>query len=225
MYFIFFPRIRIYWMSFSKVLSLMLLSTILYLTQIMKFYFKQIVKCSCSSSQTRSATVFFKVIFAKMLALAFSREARNRHQRQTLFSVFCMCTHSSVRLALRPVCVCVWDHDGGSLACQNTCLHASGHYCLSSQTSLLVCPENTALLPGPLSPWPAPMGPLVWDVVRILQHCWASPLIVTEPFQMPEGKHLLIVTGQICLDCETLTSDWGINAIYLYWCHLHCLCL
>lgn len=34
-----------------------------------------------------------------------------------------------------------------------------------------------------------------------------APLVVREPFQMPEDKHLLIVTGRLCLDCETLMSD------------------
>lgn len=51
----------------------------------------------------------------------------------------------------------------GSMACQNTTtphlLYARGHYCLSSQTSLLVCPKNTVLLPGPLSPLHLPGAP------------------------------------------------------------------
>lgn len=100
--------------------------------------------------------------------LIISKWNENTHDRRQSLSISCVCARSFC-LVLRSVCV--WDHDGGLLACQNTPLHASGHYCLSSQTSLLVCPKNTAPLPGPLSPCPAPRGPLVWDVTSIQPHC------------------------------------------------------
>lgn len=97
------------------------------------------------------------------------------HLKTTQHCPFSPCVSIVLSSLASPVCVrlcgCAQSR-WGSLACENTPLRASGHYCLSGQTSLLVCPENTTPLPGPLSPRAAPMGPLVWDVASIHQHCW-----------------------------------------------------
>lgn len=79
---------------------------------------------------------------------------------------------------------------------------ASGHYCLSSQTSLLVCPGNTGRLPGPLSPRPAPVGP-PWNG-HVHRHAPAKPS------QMPQHKHLLILSVLIAFGLRH--SDNRLNA-------------
>lgn len=73
----------------------------------------------------------------------------------------CKCFCLALRLLFVCVCVRARNHDGGRWLVKTHSSNASGHYCLSGQTSLLVCPENTTPLPRPLSPRAAPMGPLV----------------------------------------------------------------
>lgn len=105
------------------------------------------------------------------------------------------------------VCVCAWVRPAmGVVALWKQPLPpASGHYCLSSQTSLLVCPGNTGRLPGPLSPRPAPVGP-PWNG-HVHRHAPA------EPSQMPQDKHLLIVSVLIAFGPRR--SDNRLNAARL----------
>lgn len=113
----------------------------------------------------------------------------------------------------------------GVMACLNTPLHASGHYCLSSQTSLLVCPKNTALLHGPLSPCRAPRGPLVWDMLASTntagptQNHWALSKSWEANICCLEQLRFVWILLYFTLFCSFCIQSWSVCKGYCIKCN------